>query len=132
MRSSPAGADIASVSVIRAPLPLDRLARTCGTQFSRLDRADEQLASFGRRLGRQLVNGGGSIERAGKSLFSSSRGEYRGLDGIIYVRDREDLKGDEQHHQDRFESGVHRGLRSTDAQIVAVENRDTDPSQIRS
>lgn len=129
--ADPAGADIASVSVIRAPLRLGDLAQDLRrTQFSRLDRDGDQLASFGRRLGRQLVNGGGIVERTRKSLLSSSRGEYRGLDGIVYVRDREGLKGSERSDQDRFESAFIGGLRSTDAQIVAVETRDTDPSQI--
>jgi copper transport outer membrane protein MctB len=127
----PAGADIASVSVIRAPLRLDDLAHDLRrTRLSQLNRDGDQLANFGRRLGRQLVNGGGIVERTRDSLFSSSRGDYRGLDGVIYVRDREGLKGDDRIDQDRFESAFIRGLRSTNAQIVAVENRDTDPSQI--
>jgi hypothetical protein len=129
--AEPAGAEIDSVSVIRAPLRLDELARDLRrTSLSNVDGDGEQLANFGRRLGRQLVNGGGLVDRTRDNLFSSSRGDYRGLDGVIYVRDREDLEGGDRTDQDRFETGFIRGLRSTNAQIVAVESRDTDPSQI--
>jgi hypothetical protein len=127
----PAGAEIASISVIRAPLSLDRLAEELRrTSFAKLDRDREVLFRFGQRIGRQLANGGGLVERVKGDLFSSSRGEYRGLDGIVWVRDREGLEGDEKQDQDRFETGILAGLRSTDAEIVGVEVRDADPSQI--
>ena len=46
------------------------------------------------------------------------------------MRDRDDLKGDEKQDLDRFETGLLQGMRSTDAEIVGVETRDADPSQI--
>jgi hypothetical protein len=127
----PAGAQIASVSVINAPLPLGKLADDLkGTQLSRLDRDDDALGRFSRRLGRQLANGGSLLERVKDDLFSSSRGEYRGLDGIVWVRTHGDLKGDSKKAADRFESGLISGILSTEAEIAGVETRDTDPSQI--
>lgn len=127
----PAGADIASISVIRAPLLLDRLAGELRrTSFAKVDRDRDTLFRFGERLGKQLADGGGLVERVQGDLFSSSRGEYRGLDGVVWVRDRDGLKGDEKQDQDRFETAVLAGMRSTDAEIVGVETRDTDPSQI--
>jgi hypothetical protein len=127
----PAGADVDSISVVRAALPLDRLAETLeGTSFERVDRDRGALARLGERIGRQLVNGGHLIERARRDVFSSARGDYRGLDGIVFVRDREGLKGDDKAAQDRFEAALIAGLRSTDAEVVGVETRDTDPSQI--
>jgi hypothetical protein len=127
----PAGANIASISVIRAPLPLDRLAEKLkGTSFAKVDRDSDQLSKFAERIGKQLANGGGLPDRVKGALFSSSRGEYRGLDGIVWVRDREGLKGEERQNQDRFETALLGGMRSTDAEIVGVETRDTDPSQI--
>jgi hypothetical protein len=127
----PAGAEIASISVIRAPLPLERLAQDLeGTSFSRVDSDREALSRFAERLGRQLANGGSLVERVQDQLFSSSRGEYRGLDGIVWVRDREGLRGDERRAQDRLESSLLAGMTSTDAEVVGVETRDADPSQI--
>src|SRR3954468_24388985 len=100
----PAGAGIDSVSVIKAPLPRGRLASEMdGTKLARLDRSDDQLERFGRRVGRPLVTGGDLIGRLRHDLFSSSRGEYRGLDAIVYVRNRDGLEGEDKQAQDRFE-----------------------------
>jgi hypothetical protein len=127
----PAGAQIASISVIRAPLPLDRIATDLhGTSLAHMNSDRDALSRFGERLGRQLGNGGGFIGRVRGSVFSSSRGDYRGLDGIVWVRDREGLNGDDRTAEDRLEAAVVRGMRSTDAGIVGVEMRSTDPSQI--
>jgi hypothetical protein len=127
----PAGAEIDSISVIRAPLPLGGLAGALQrTNLRRLDRDGDVLSRFGRRLGRQLVNGGSLVQRVRHQLFSSSRGEYRGLDGIVWVRDRDGLKGASKTAEDRFESGLIGGMKSTDVDVVGVEMRDTDPSQV--
>jgi copper transport outer membrane protein MctB len=127
----PAGGQIASVSVIKAPLPLEPLADDLGgTRLARLDRDDDALGRFGRRLGRQLANGGSLIGKVKGNLFSSSRGEYRGLDGIVWVRDRDGLEGDQKKAMDRFESELISGILSTEAEIVGVETRDADPSQV--
>jgi hypothetical protein len=127
----PAGAEISSISVIRAPLPLGRLAGDLkGTKLEGLERSPEELSRFAERLGRQLANGGSLIARVQHDLFSSSRGEYRGLDGIVWVRDREGLSGEQKAAEDRLESGLVKGMRSTNAEIVGVETRDTNPSQI--
>lgn len=128
----PAGAQIASVSVIRAPLPLDRIAQDVrGTSLAGADEDRDKLAKLGERIGRQLGNGGGFIDRVDRSFFSTSRGDYRGLDGIVWIRDREGLKGDERAVEDRIEGAVIRGMRSTEAEVVGVESRDADPSQIQ-
>jgi copper transport outer membrane protein MctB len=127
----PAGAQIASISVIRAPLRVDRLAQDLQhTSFKKIDSNSEDLFRFGERLGKQLANGGGLVDRVKGELLSSSRGEYRGLDGIVFVRNREGLKGDQKQNQDRFETALLSGVRSTNAEIVGIETRDADPSQV--
>jgi hypothetical protein len=127
----PAGAELASVSVIQAPLPLEELSDSLrGTSLARLDRSPADLDRFGRRLGRALANGGSFVERVRSELMSSSRGEYRGLDGVVWVRDREDLKGTDREAQDRFEAATLDGMRSTETDVVGIEMRDTDPSQV--
>ncbi|KKK77648.1 hypothetical protein LCGC14_2851480, partial [marine sediment metagenome] len=128
----PAGAEIAWIAVVRAPLPLEKLADAVdGTRFARLDRKREDLKLFGERLGRQFARGGGLIERVQGELFSSSRGEYGPVEGIVFIRDREGLEGEEKALQDHFESALISGMLSTDVKVVGVERRDTDPSQIR-
>jgi Copper transport outer membrane protein, MctB len=127
----PAGGTLDSVSVIKAPLPLGRLASEMkGTRLSRIDRSGDQLERFGRRIGRQLVNGGDIIGRLRHDLFSSSRGEYRGLDGIVYVRQRDGLDGTDKADQDRFESGLLGAMKDTNVGLVGVETTGTDPSQV--
>ena len=127
----PAGATLDSVSVIKAPLPVGRLASVMkGTKLARLDRSGEQLERLGRRIGRQLVDGGDLVDRLRHDLFSSSRGEYRGLDAIVYVRNREGLEDDEKAAQDRFEQGLLAALKEKSVGLVGVEMTGTDPSQV--
>jgi hypothetical protein len=127
----PAGAQISSVSVIHASLPTGKLADDLkGTQLHHLDRDNDALGRFAKRLGRQFANGGSLIGRVKGDLLSSSRGEYRGLDGIVLVRNRDGLKGEQKKAADRFESELISGILSTEAEIVGVETRDADPSQI--
>jgi hypothetical protein len=127
----PAGATVDSVSVIKSPLPLGSLASEMqGTKLARLDRSDDQLERFGRQIGRQIVNGGNLIQRLRHNLFSGSRGQYRGLDGVVYVRDRDGLDGSQKHAQDKFETGLVSALQESQARLVGVETTGTDPSQV--
>jgi Copper transport outer membrane protein, MctB len=127
----PAGAEVDSVSVIRTPPSLDRLATSLkGTRLAGLGDDSDKLTRFGKRIGRQLAHGGSLLQKVRDDLFSSSHGEYRGLDGIVWVRDRNGLKGDDKTVTDQFETALIDGMRATKVQLVGVEMRDTDPSQI--
>lgn len=127
----PAGGSIESVSVVEAPLPLDKLAGGLdGTKLRRLARDDKVLERFGRRIGRQLAQGGELVQRLRQEVFSTSRGEYKGLDGIVLVHDPDKLKGDDKAAQDRFESALIDAAKGTDVEVVGVENTDTDPSNV--
>jgi hypothetical protein len=127
----PAGASVDSVSEIKSPLPLGALASAMqGTRLARLDRSPDVLERFGKRIGTQLVNGGNLVGRLRHDLFSGSRGEYRGLDGIVYVRDRDGLDGQEKQAQDRFETGLLEGFKDTQSGLVGAETTQTDPSQV--
>jgi hypothetical protein len=128
----PAGATVENVSVIEAPLPLGRIAGELeGTNLRRVDRDNDVLERLGRRIGRGLVQGGELVGRLRQELFSTSRGDYRGLDGVVFVRDRDGLKGDDKSAQDAFENGLVDGMQDTEAQVVGVEKMETDPSQVR-
>ena len=126
----PAGATVDSVSVIQSPLPLGKLASDMkGTKVGRLDRSMDQLQRFGRRIGRQLVDGGSLVGRLRHDLFSGSRGEYRGLDGVVYVRETNSLDGRDKQVQDQFETGLLEGFKDTQAGLVGAETTQTDASQ---
>lgn len=127
----PAGAEVDSVSVIRAPPALERLSSALkGTPLSGLDHDSDTLTRFGKRIGRQLAHGGSLFQKVRDDVFSSARGEYRGLDGIVWIRDRGGLEGDDKTTTDQFETALIEGIRSTSAALVGVEMRDTKPSQI--
>ncbi len=127
----PAGAAIESVSVVEAPLPLGRVkGELDGTSLERVARDDDVLERFGRRIGRQLAQGGELIRRLRQEVFSTSRGEYRGVDGIVLVRDPDELKGEDKSRQDRFESALIDAAKASEVQVVGVEQTDTDPSQV--
>ena len=127
----PAGGNIESVSVVEAPLPLGSLSGDLeGTKLRRLDRDDEVLERFGRRIGRQLAQGGDLVERLRQKIFSTSRGDYSGVDGIVLVRDPDKLEGEEKAAQDRFESALIDAAQDTDVEVVGVEMTDTDPSNV--
>jgi hypothetical protein len=129
--TEPAGASIESVSVVDAPLPLDRVeGELDGTRLERVSRDDEVLERFGRRIGRQLAQGGELVRRLRQELFSTSRGDYGGVDGIVLVRDPDKLEGEEKSRQDRFESALIDAAQDTDVEVVGVERTDTDPSNI--
>jgi hypothetical protein len=126
----PAGATVDSVSVVQSPLPLGSLASQMkGTGLGRLDRSMDQVQRFGRRIGRQLVNGGPLVGRLNHDLFSGSRGEYRGLDGIVYVRQSNTLDGRDKQAQDRFETGLLDGFKDTQAGLVGAETTKAGTSQ---
>ena len=128
---TPAGAKVENVSVIESPLPLGRIAGALeGTNLKGVDRHNDDLERLGRRIGRGLAQGGDLVRRLRQELFSTSRGDYKGLDGIVFVRDRDGLKGDEKSAQDAFERGLLEGMGSTEAHVVGVERMDTDPSQV--
>jgi hypothetical protein len=127
----PAGGSIESVSVVDAPLPLDRVrGELDGTRLERVSRDDEVLERFGRRIGRQLAQGGELLRRLRQELFSTSRGDYGGVDGIVLVRDADKLEGEDKSRQNRFESALIDAAGDTDVEIVGVERTDTDPSQV--
>jgi hypothetical protein len=127
----PAGATIDSLSVVEAPLPVDDLSGDLkGTKLRRLDRDDKVLERFGRRMGRQIAQGGDLVQRLRQKLFSTSRGEYKGLDGVVLVRDPDKLKGKEKKAQDTFESALIDGIKDTEVEVVGVERTDTDPSNV--
>jgi hypothetical protein len=127
----PAGAAIEAVSVVEAPLPLGQAAGELdGTRMERVERSDDAQERFGRRIGRQIAQGGDLVRRLRQEIFSTSRGNYEGADGIVLVRDPDELRGEEKEIQDRFESALIDAAKDTDVEVVGVERTDTDPSQV--
>ncbi len=128
----PSGARLVSISTVRLPPRLDRLSNDLKeTRFAEIDSDNKQVGKFGEAVGRQLVEGGKLSGLVKRSLFSSHSGRLKSLDGVVFVRTKRDLEGEEKRTSDRFESSLIKGMLETDVPIVAVEKTDSDPSQIR-
>jgi hypothetical protein len=126
---APTGADIAQLAVVREPPDLDALAELApGGRSPRSPRAQETLAI--QRAGTSLVTGGAFYDRARETLLSSFSGSADPLDGVIVVRDRPELDGDEEEDADRLERDLVDGILRPGVPVVGVERTDADPSSI--
>jgi hypothetical protein len=129
----PAGAKLASISVIREPLQLEALAKAAkGTRYDTLDVDQTQLHSFGARLGIQFTQqGGGALLNAVRhDLLAQGSGDLSGADGVVVVKDPTQLDGAAATIAQTFEDGLMAGLRANQIPVVGVEATDTDPSQV--
>ena len=128
----PAGAALDSVSVIKAPLPLGRLASEMkDTKLARLDRSTGSAGAVrgpDRTAARQRR--ADLIGRLRHDLFSSSRGEYRGLDGVVYVRDRRAWKARRSRRRTASSPDCIAGLKETKVALVGAETTGAEPSQV--
>lgn len=126
------GGRLASVSVIRKPLDLRKLAQAArGTRYERLDEDPALVQPFATRLGIQFVRGGALLDRVRGELLDQGSGALEGADAVIVVRNEHEL--DEPDATDvvaDFERGLMRGLRHGGTPVVGVETVDADPSQI--
>jgi Copper transport outer membrane protein, MctB len=126
----PTGAQVGQVAVVGEPPDRDALADAAGDgRFEDLDRDDEALSDFARRVGRDLVAGGALYERASDSMLSGFSGEPAPVDGVIVVRDRpDDLDEDEAAITERLESGLLEGMAEAGASVVGVQGTESDSS----
>jgi hypothetical protein len=127
------GAQLFSVSVVRRPLDLARLAAaSAGTRYERLaDEEDEMLHAFGTRLGIQFTRGGELLEAVRRVLLVQGSGRLEGADGVVLVRSRVELEDDaEAERVETFEDGLVTGLRADGVPVVGIETLDADPSQV--
>jgi Copper transport outer membrane protein, MctB len=118
---------------IREPLSVDDLAsRASGTRYETLATGDDQMwEDFGTRMGVQLTRGGKLLNRERRSLFSAVAGSTGPYDGVVIARNLpKDIKGDDLHRINAFESGLMKGLTSRDVPVVGVEHADADPTQV--
>lgn len=128
----PTGGRLVAVGVVREPADLQGL----GDDLTRTRLADiaenpETQTAFGTGVGRQLVLGGNLLERVRSGLFSRASGDFRGLDGVIVVRDQPDDMGPLQRAAvDRIEAGIADGIAATRADVVGVETTGAEPSSI--
>lgn len=127
----PTGGRLSSISVVAIPLDVDGLAGALAkTRYADLNVNSNTLGEFAGAAGRQLVRQGSVPKRVKGSLLTSRSGADRPLDGVIYARDRRELKGDDNAAANRFESAFVKGMSDEGVPVVGVEEEGADPSQI--
>jgi Copper transport outer membrane protein, MctB len=128
----PTGARLVEVAVVREPPDLGALAGGLeGTRYSRLRKDPEELDSFARVAGRQLVLGGGVIRRVRGQLLSRFSGRAARVDDVILARDAPaELDEREAEATGALEDGMLDGIRGTELPMVAVERTDTEESSV--
>jgi hypothetical protein len=129
----PTGADLKVVAVMRDKVDLGQLAtRAAGTRYDALERKPALLGDFAKRIGIQIVTGGRLIGNARTALMSSLSGQFGGLDGVVVMRSTGTPPGDKQatDRLDTLQDGIARGLVASGANVVGIEQRDSDPSYV--
>jgi hypothetical protein len=129
----PTGADLKVVAVMRDKVDLEELAgRAGGTRYAALNRKSDLLGDFAKRIGIQIVTGGRLIGNARTALMSSLSGQFGGLDGVVVMRSTDTPPGDKQatDRLDELQDGIARGLVASGANVVGIEQRDSDPSYV--
>ena len=127
-----AGGDVTSVSRLRLPLDVERLAAdSAGTRFSALADDPELLEPFGERIGEQFVHGGRFLSRVSNSLFASSTGSLGGAEAVVIAREAaQPVDVAEIERIDVFVDAMIDGIQEFETPVVGVELTRTDPSQI--
>jgi len=130
---TPAGAEVAFVGRLRLPLDLERLAAVApGTDAETLERSPDTLADVARRMGEQIVAGGGMARDERRALFASSSGALDGAEAVVLIRGAppDDRAADDVEREDEFLQALIDGLRSFDTPVAGVERLESEPSQV--
>lgn len=129
----PTGGRLARVAVVRQPPDLATLAEELDDRYRNLESSETEVERLGRRLGMQLVRGGGGglLGKAREQLLERFSGQSRRVDNVIVVAEPpgEEVDGADDP-SNRFEAGILDGIRAAGEPAVGVELRTTEPSTI--
>jgi hypothetical protein len=128
----PAGATITEVAVVRLPPDLAGLGGELdGTRHARMRRNPEAIETLGRVAGRQLVLGGGVIQRVRAQLLSRFSGRPARADDVVVVHEAPgELNERDAEATARMENGLLEGIRDAGLPVVGVEQNDTEESSV--
>jgi hypothetical protein len=127
---APTGARLAKVAVVRQPPDLEELAGELGEGFRNLESDGAAVERLGRKLGMQLVRGGGLLAAAREQLLERFSGRQGDVDDVIVAVTPAEEDGADADVAGRFEEGILDGIRSVGRPAVGVELRTTEPSTI--
>lgn len=127
----PTGGRLAKVAVVRQPPDLAGLEGQLGGRYRNLESDGAAVERLGRKLGMQLVRGGGLLDSSREQLLERFSGQERDVQNVIVaVAPPGEEGGGGGDAAGRFEDGVLDGIRDTGRAAVGVELRTTEPSTI--
>ena len=126
------GARLHEFAVVGEPPDLSALNRDLhGTHIHPLRRSTGSLATFGRRAGRALIDGGPLYRRVSGTLVASRSGNPGGIDAVIVARmPPGNLRPASAAATSQLEGGILDGLTTAGIPVVGVEQTDADPSSM--
>jgi len=122
------GAQVRQLAVVREPPDVAALAELVADDPRRSQRERAELTA--RRAGASLVDGGDFFGRARESLLSSFSGTIEPMDGVIVIRQRPELGGQDEIATERMEQSFIGALEDAGVPVIGVERTDADPSSI--
>ena len=123
------GGRLTGILSLRLPPDLEAISETASGRFSRIDTNPRLLSPFGRRVGEQLVFGGGLLRREAEALFAERAGKLGRYEAVIIARRPEKLEGEAESNSVRLENSLVSGVVSTGVPAVGVEPSASRPSQ---
>lgn len=123
------GGRLTGILSLRLPPDLEAISESASGRFSRIDTNPRLLTPFGRRVGEQLVFGGGLLRREAETLFAERAGKLGRYEAVIIARLPEKLEGEAESNSVRLENSLVSGVVSTGVPAVGVEPSGSNPSQ---
>jgi hypothetical protein len=123
------GGRLTGILSLRLPPDLQAISGSAPGRFGRIDTNTRLLTPFGRRVGQQLVFGGGLLRREAGALFAERAGRLGRYEAVIIARRPEKLEGEAESNSVRLENSLVSGVVSTGVPAVGVEPSASDPSQ---
>lgn len=123
------GGRLTGILSLRLPPDVEAISESASGRFSRIDTNPRLLSPFGRRVGEQLVFGGGLLRREAEALFAERAGKLGRYEAVIIARRPEKLEGEAESNSVRLESSLVSGVVSTGVPAVGVEPSASRPSQ---
>ncbi len=123
------GGRLTGILSLRLPPDLGAISESATGRFSRIDTNPRLLTPFGRRVGEQLVFGGGLLRREAEALFAERAGKLGRYEAVIIARRPEKLEGEAENNSVRLENSLVSGVVSTGVPAVGVEPSASNPSQ---
>lgn len=124
------GGRLTGIAAVRLPPDLDAIANAAPGRFRRIESNPSLLTPFGRRLGDQLVFGGGLLRRESEAVFADRAGVLGRYDAVVFARRPVKASGDPATSAARLENAIVSGVVATGAPAAGVEPSGSDPSQV--